>query len=379
MRAPCRSAARRSNGVGRRRGRQAGGGGGGALGRGRHARRGERANWPASANRARSSRLFSPWPERWPEKRPRSGAPASARSPTTSSSLCRTNSSGRRSPPGFSTSGPSTTTALARLPPRARPAARSAATSSARVKVRASASAARKLRGDRRSESDCRPMAVAGKSMVREASKPLRGRRRQFGPGRVGAVAVLHPHRAQHLDRLDRGVAGLGNDAGAVDQEDEGRGGAVQDGHFRAVDLDQRVVHAAAGQRRHHVLDRGDAAARVAGDAERGAEPGVHHVVEAGGDVEADVGAAEHDAGPGGRRPQGERNAAAAVQADADAADGRLQRAAATRLDRKVTVHSRSHPLWNATNWPAPTGMRSHLRRAKRQSSLVSAYYAASP
>ena len=136
-------------------------------------------------------------------------------------------------------------------------------------------------------------MAVAGKSIVREASKPLRGVWRQFGPGRVGAGAVLHPHRAQHLDLLDRVVAGLGNGAGAVDEEDQGCGGAVQDGRFRAIDLDQGIVHTAASERRHDVLHRGDAAGRVAGDAERGAKPRVHHLVEAGGDVEAEVGAAE--------------------------------------------------------------------------------------
>ena len=141
-------------------------------------------------------------------------------------------------------------------------------------------------------------MAVAGKSMVREASKPAPRRRRQLGPGGVGAVAVLHPDRAQHLDRLDRGDAGLGDDAGAVDQEDEGRGGAVEDRRFRAIDLDQGVVDAAAGQRRHHVLDRADAAASGRRRMPSAVQSRVSTtLVEAGGDVEAEVGAAEHDAG----------------------------------------------------------------------------------
>ena len=39
---------------------------------------------------------------------------------------------------------------------------------------------------------------------------------------------------------------------------DEGQGGAVQDRHFRALDLDETVVETQAGGGRHDVLDRSD-------------------------------------------------------------------------------------------------------------------------
>ena len=156
---------------------------------------------PASAKRACSRRLFSAWPERCPAKRPRIGSPASARSPTRSSSLWRTNSSGQRSPPGFSTSGPSTTTAFAREPPCARPAARRRATSSARVKVRAVASVSRTARGERRSASDCRPIAVFGKSISSAASQPFSG----FGRSSAQAPLASSTRTGRSTSTMPRG------------------------------------------------------------------------------------------------------------------------------------------------------------------------------
>ena len=143
----------------------------------RHARReaaallgGERQAAPAStsrhaersANSARSRRLFSVWPERCAMNRPCSGAPASARSPTASSSLWRTNSSGMRRPAGFSTRAcrPRPRCRGCR-PARARRRA-AASISSASAKVRARASSWRKLSGVRRSDSACRPIAGGG-------------------------------------------------------------------------------------------------------------------------------------------------------------------------------------------------------------------------
>ena len=52
--------------------------------------------------------------------------------------------------------------------------------------------------------------------------------------------------RLQHLDGAARRV--LLDDAGAFDQEDEGRRAAVHDRHFRPVELDDRVVDLAAGE-----------------------------------------------------------------------------------------------------------------------------------
>jgi hypothetical protein len=53
---------------------------------------------------------------------------------------------------------------------------------------------------------------------------------------------------ARHLDRVN--ARGLPLDARIEDAAHEGRGGAVEDRNLGAVDLDQRVVDAAAGQAR---------------------------------------------------------------------------------------------------------------------------------
>jgi hypothetical protein len=214
---------------------------------------------------------------------------------------------------------------------------RSRATSSARVKVRASASSARNARGVMLAEKDCRPIAVPGKSMVSAASS----------------------RSPQHLDRLRQAESSLGDESGAVDQEDEGRGGAVEDRHFRPVQLDDRIVDAAAGQRSHHMLDRADPRLGRAGQAEGGAEAGLDHMVVEGRDLDPDIGAAEPDAGPGFSRAQGQARALAAVQADPDAADGGFQRPAAACLEREVSVHA--YPCWKPGSQGAAAGMS--LRR----------------
>jgi hypothetical protein len=60
----------------------------------------------------------------------------------------------------------------------------------------------------------------------------------QFGEG----VPFRHPHRAADFD-MGAGRR-LFDDAGTVEQKDEGGGGTVQDGNFGPVQLDQRVVDA---------------------------------------------------------------------------------------------------------------------------------------
>ena len=191
-----------------------------------------------SANSARSSRLFSAWPERWPLKRPRSGAPASARSPTTSSSLWRTNSSGLAQPAGVQHQRPVHhhrigQAAALRQAGGAQPRDLLGQGEGAGI-GQAGAEGLRREAQRERLPADGGGREIDGQRGV-EAGSPAGA---QLGPGRVRAVAVLHPDRAQHLDRLARRRRRCGDDAGAVDQEHEGRGGAVQDRHFRAVDLD---------------------------------------------------------------------------------------------------------------------------------------------
>jgi hypothetical protein len=64
---------------------------------------------------------------------------------------------------------------------------------------------------------------------------------------------------ADGLEDLDvTALLGQHGDADLVDRIDEGRGAAVHDRHFGAVDLDDRIVDAAAGKRRQQVFGGGN-------------------------------------------------------------------------------------------------------------------------
>ena len=78
------------------------------------------------------------WPALWAVTRPRSGRPRRARSPAMSKSLCRTNSSGKRSG-GFITFSSSRTTEFSNDAPSANPWLWSISTSRIKPKVRAGA------------------------------------------------------------------------------------------------------------------------------------------------------------------------------------------------------------------------------------------------
>ncbi len=155
------------------------------------------------------------------------------------------------------------------------------------------------------------------------STSPCRGR---SGDGRSSANPSPSLTRTVRRISISGGGGVLRHDAGAVDQEHQAGRGAVQDRGFRAVDRDDRVGDAAAGERRHHMLDGADAHLRLLRQAQHGAKAGVDHVVEAGGDVGAEVAAAEHDAGADRRGMQGHLHAAAGMHADADAADRGFQR-----------------------------------------------------
>ncbi len=60
-----------------------------------------------------------------------------------------------------------------------------------------------------------------------------------------------------------------------LQQEHERIGAAIHDGHFGGGEFHDAVVHAQAGQRRHQVLDRGDARAILA---QHGAQARVAHL-----------------------------------------------------------------------------------------------------
>ncbi len=198
------------------------------------------------------------------------------------------------------------------------------------------------------------------------------------GPQLGVASALAHPHRPQHLDRCAR--RRLLDAAGAVDQEHERRAAAVQHRHFRAVELDDRVVDAARRQRRHHVLDGADAALRLIGEGQHGAKPGVAHPVEPRRDLDAEIGAAEHDARSRRRRTQGQRDRLAVMQPDPAAADrvaqvdwqplsSRIRAGAAIRL-RRLDPEARGHAVHpvDPQGTSRQTGAASiDLRRGRQQ------------
>jgi hypothetical protein len=119
-------------------------------------------------------------------------------------------------------------------------------------------------------------------------------------------------HRLQHLDRAPWQV--LPDGAGLVDQRQERSGAAVHRRHFVAVELDDRVVDAAAGQRRHQMLDGLDLDAFAI--RKNGAQRGVDGVGPQRLDLGARVDPVEDDAGARRRGPQRHRDVRAAMKPD---------------------------------------------------------------
>jgi len=119
-------------------------------------------------------------------------------------------------------------------------------------------------------------------------------------------------------------------DASALQEEHEGRGRAVEDGHFLGGDVDDQVVEAEAGAGRQQVLDRVDLRGpRITTRGNGGGHAGVAHGIRPHGDVHrhGQIDAAEHDAGVGRGRPQRQFDALAAVNPDANRAGDGFERA----------------------------------------------------
>src|SRR5512143_377429 len=137
-------------------------------------------------------------------------------------------------------------------------------------------------------------------------------------------VAVAHLDRLRDAHVLLRRI--LLDDAGGLQQEHEGRRGAVHDGNLGAGQIDQQVVDAEAGEGRHQVLD-----GRHLGGAglEHRAQPGVGDQIRVGLDFGGrdEIHPPEHDAGIGTRRAQGHLDLDAGMQADAGRLDRRFESA----------------------------------------------------
>jgi hypothetical protein len=109
-----------------------------------------------------------------------------------------------------------------------------------------------------------------------------------------------------------------------LQQEDEGAGAAVHDRHFLGRYVDEGVVDAQARERRHEVLDGGDARAVLL---EHRGERRVGHEIGArrDGRIAGQVRAAEDNAGVDGRGTQPHRDLVAGMESDPRGADGRLE------------------------------------------------------
>ena len=258
---------------------------------------------PVSESRACSRRLFSAWPDRWPMKAPRIGWPARARSPTASSTLCRTNSSRRaqacridhtrivhdhRVVEGAAARQPGGAQRLDLAEHRERTAVGDLARNE-----------------PARSATCCRP---GGRSRAPESD---RGRERS-ATGRAGSLDAARrtPRRSSTRTRFStsimprepccscRPAQSIRNTNGAADPSRTGTSGPSTS--TTALSIMQ------PGQGRHDVLDgarRGPGIGR--GWRSLGAEPRIRHSRSCrAGMVDAQIGAPEDDAGIDRRRAQ---------------------------------------------------------------------------
>ena len=134
------------------------------------------------------------------------------------------------------------------------------------------------------------------------------------GRDRRRSVAVLHGHGFQHLKSHYRGRK-LAQTA-LHDATHEGQRRTIEDRHFGAVDLNQKVMDATASNGRHQMLNGRDR--QASGVFQLGAERRAVHRVPAGGDqsvAHGHIAAREPDAMVGGGRAQSHRRRLTGVQA----------------------------------------------------------------
>jgi hypothetical protein len=131
-------------------------------------------------------------------------------------------------------------------------------------------------------------------------------------------VSLRERNRAQHFQVSSRRLKPF--HPRLVDEVHEGRGAAVHDRHFRAVQFDNRVVDAESGQRGEQVLDGLDRNrfARQTGLILDSSQVGHHR-----GDFQtAEIGALKADAGISRRRLQRQGYFVAGMKTDSGAGDG---------------------------------------------------------
>ena len=138
-----------------------------------------------------------------------------------------------------------------------------------------------------------------------------------IGQQRRGGFAIADRDRLEDLDRSPRLI--LGERAGTLDQMQKRRRAAIHDRHFWAIELDNRIVDAAAGERRHQMLDRADADAFAIRQHCR--QRGFDRVLPAGADLGAGIEPAKDDAAIRRCRTHRHDHLLAAMQPHPSAAD----------------------------------------------------------
>ncbi|MPN32775.1 hypothetical protein SDC9_180255 [bioreactor metagenome] len=137
-------------------------------------------------------------------------------------------------------------------------------------------------------------------------------------------VAVADFDRPGDADEFLGGILFL--DARRLDQEHEGRGRAIEDGHFRRIEVDPGIVDAEAAERRHQVFDGADLDPVAL---QAGTHAGVADQDRLCGNIDRlrQINATKDDAGVRCGRAQGQIDLDTAVQTDARGMNDRLQRA----------------------------------------------------
>ena len=201
------------------------------------------------AARAWTSFRWSRCPALKAVNRPDSGRPIRARSPARSRSLCRTNSSGKRSG-GFTTRTSSRMTVFSVEAPRARPWRRRDSTSERNPNVRAGAISRANSLGVQHQPEALRSnsrMGIFDRIGQPHAAGPL------HGLGNDRSIAVANDNRRCDPER-NRGPVEVPRPR-VLESFDERPGAAVQDRHFLGVKLDDQALDAEREKRRECMFD----------------------------------------------------------------------------------------------------------------------------
>ena len=196
-----------------------------------------------------------------------------------------------------------------------------------------------------------------------------------IGRQKLGVAAfAFDAHRLQDPEAASQ--PRLLHDPRLVDRADEIGGGAVHDGRFGSVDLDEDVVDLKAGERGQKVLDRTDAGPRRI--AEHRAEGGVGHVRAFGFEqplaAARQAGAKEDDARIDVRGMKGELGRPRRVDSNAGHLDPVAERLLKAYFHLQLSPDVRPAPIETSEarhQEPAPNAKRRHRPRSAHRDGLA--------